>query len=252
MAMDRRERHPESIEDFRMAFQAMQARMWTSLPGIIKQFPGASGLGKMTVDVQPTIGGLALNSDGTSKSIQMPVLLDCPIVWQGGGGVTATFPIKAGDECLIVLSSRCIDAWWQRGFVAGAGIDPDGVTLGSTQMNPPDLRMHNLSDGFVIVGLRSQPREFAVDTANACLITDDGNTYFKLNPTTHAIAAHATGGIVLNGVTIDSSGNISGAANINASGTVTATTDVVGGGKHLATHVHAGVTAGTASTAPPT
>lgn len=47
-------------------------------------------------------------------------------------------------------------------------------------------------------------------------------------------------------------GDVTITGNLNVSQTVTATTDVVGGGKHLKTHVHGGVTAGAASTAAPT
>jgi hypothetical protein len=218
--MDQRERYSDDGETFRLAFQAMQSRLWTSMPCVVKKFPAASGIGKMILDAQPTINGIGRAKDGTPTTIQMPVLLDCPILWQGGGGVTGTFPIKADDECLVILASRCIDAWWQQGFQSGPA------------MNPPDLRMHSLSDGFALVGLRSLPREFAVDTANACLISDDGQTFFKLNPTTKAIAAQASGGINLNGVTIDSSGNL------HTPATITGDTDVIAAGKSGKGHQH--------------
>jgi hypothetical protein len=246
--MDRRERLLDEQEELlRVAFESMQARIWTGIPGVVKQFPAASGLAGMIVDIQPTVNGILRKLDGTFSPLQMPVLLDCPVMWQGGGGVTATFPIKAGDECLVVFSSRCIDAWWKAGFQAAIGGNANPA------MNPPDLRMHSLSDGFAFVGVRSLPRSYTVDLANACLITDDGQAYFKLNPTTHAVNILANGGVTinasaginLNGVTIDSSGNVGSPA------TVTATTDVVGGGKHLLTHVHSGVSTGSGDSGPP-
>lgn len=231
---DRRERVDDPAETLRLAVSAGLARAWTSLPGVVKQFPSVSDLGNQVIDVQPTINGLVRNSKnpGNYDSIQMPVLINCPIQFPGGGGVTMTFPIAAGDEGLIVLSARCIDAWWSQGWQPGPG------------MNPPDLRMHNLSDGFFIPGIRSNPRAtFVIDLQNACLITDDGQTFFKLNPTTKAIAAQASGGINLNGVTIDSNGNV------NSPATITATTDVVGGGIHLKTHTHSDPQGG--NTGPP-
>jgi streptogramin lyase len=178
----------------------------------------------MTADVQPTINGLARVPGNGYQSYQMPLLLDCPIVWQGGGGVTATFPIKVGDECLVVFASRDINNWFQQGWINQ-----------SPQMDPPEpFRMHNLSDGFAIVGLRSQPRAFATDTENAGLITDDGNTYVKVNPTTKAVAVQASGGINLNGLTIDSSGNLSTAGNISTtSGAVNAHTQMTVNGTVL-------------------
>jgi hypothetical protein len=241
--MDQRERYLDDAEVFRIAMESWQTRMWTALPAVIKQFPSASGLGPMIADVQPTVNGRVRTTAGIFQSIQMPILLDCPVVWQGGGGVTLTFPIKANDECLVVFSSRCIDAWWQQGFIAGQA----GVPVSGKQpMDPPDLRMHNLSDGFVLVGVRSLPRSYSIDTANVSLQSDDGEAFYKLNPTTHAAIITAPGGINLNGVTIDSSGNI------NSPATITASTDVVGDGISLKTHVHSGVETGGSDTGPPT
>jgi hypothetical protein len=185
----------------------------------------------MLADVQPAVNFVFPNGSGFTSQ-QLPLLINCPVQWQGGGGVTATFPIKpsivtngasdgSGDECLIIIASRCIDAWWQQGFKPGPA------------MNPPSLRMHNLSDGYALVGVRSLPREFPVDPENACITTDDGQTFFKLNPTTKAIALQAAGGIDLNGVTIDSSGNLKSPA------TITGQTDVKNGaGTSLTNHVH--------------
>ena len=211
--MDQRELYFDPAEGYRLAFEDGQAFLWTALPGVIVNFPAASGLGKMIADVQPAVNFVFPNADGTFTSQQLPLLVDCPVQWQGGGGVTTTFPIRpsvvtngvsdgSGDECLIILASRCIDSWWQQGFKPGPA------------MNPPSLRMHNLSDGYVLVGVRSHPREFAVDMENAALITDDGQTFFKLNPTTKAIALQAAGGISLNGVAIDGEGSVTTPENL--------------------------------------
>jgi hypothetical protein len=172
----------------------------------------------MTVDVQPLVNGRARQTDGTYKPLQMPVLLDCPILWQGGGGVTLTFPIKQGDECLIIVASRCIDGWYEAG--------PDN---GPT--DPPEFRMHNLSDGFALVGVKSLPKSWTVDSV-ATLRSDDNSTYVQLDPTGQAVKITAPGGVNINGVTIDSSGNV------NSPATITATTDVIGGGKSLKSHTH--------------
>jgi hypothetical protein len=210
--MDRRERYSTDEEVLRLAMHALQSRIWTALPGIVQRI-GNSG---QTVDVQPTINGRMRSPDGSTASIQMPVLLDCPVLWQGGGGATFTFPIAVGDECLVVISSRCIDAWWDRGGMQDA----------------PDIRMHNLSDGFALVGVRSRPRAFAVNAAGAELRSDDGSTFVRLNPTGQLVQVTAPGGISLNGVTIDASGNL------HTSATITADTDVIAGGRSGRNHTH--------------
>lgn len=223
--MDQRERSADQEEMIRLALKAMQSRIWTALPGIVEKFDAD----RMTVDVQPTINGVARAQDGSTFDLQMPVIPDCPVMFQGGGGATFTFPIAAGDECLLIFASRCIDSWWGQGGVQGQD----------------ELRMHNLSDGFAIVGLRSLPRAISVDPNVVRLRNDDDSAYYEFNPTAKTMTMVAPGGITMNGVTIDSSGNVGSPA------TVTATTDVVGGGKHLKTHVHSGVTAGGANTGAP-
>ena len=215
--MDRRERYRNDEEVLRLAMRALQARLWTTLPGRVESFNAA----QMTVEVQPTINGIVRKKDGTFISLTMPRLLDCPVEWQGGGGATFTFPIKPGDECVVHFSARCIDAWWKLGWKAAAA-----GQASNPAMDPPSLRMHSLSDGFALVGLRSLPRAFPVDQNNASLQSDDGATYVRLNPTARTVTVLAPGGINLNGVAIDSAGN------------VVTSGDVTSKGKVLATHTH--------------
>lgn len=223
--MDRRERYAADEEVFRLAFRGMQSRLWTALPGIVQRFDA----GEMKVDVQPTINGRVRAPDGSISSIRMPLLLDCPVLWQGGGGATFTFPISPGDECLVVFASRCIDGWWASGNVA----------------DPPDIRMHNLSDGFALVGVRSRPRAFTANTSAAELRSDDGSTFVRLDPAGQLVEVTAPGGINLNGVTIDASGNV------HTPATITADTDVVAAGVSAKEHTHSGMQPGGGNSGPP-
>lgn len=86
-------------------------QVWTALPGIIQKFDA----GALTCEVQPAIKGRITQEDGSIQLVNMPLLLDCPVVFPHGGGCSLTFPIKAGDECLVVFASRGIDYWWQLG-----------------------------------------------------------------------------------------------------------------------------------------
>lgn len=72
-----------------------------------------------------------------NSNVAYPKLVDCPVMVLQGGGIAARFPISTGDNCLIFFSDRCIDDWYTNG-----GANP-----------PPDGRLHDLSDGFVLVGL---------------------------------------------------------------------------------------------------
>ncbi|WP_333986128.1 Gp138 family membrane-puncturing spike protein [Burkholderia orbicola] len=162
--MDRRERTDDELEALKHAIGARLTEVWTALPGTVESFDPVA----MTVTVQLGTKDSIRNEDGTVSTSPFPLLTDCPVVWQGGGGVTATFPIAAGDECLVVFASRCIDAWWQSGGV-------------QEQAEP---RTHSLADGFALVGVRSRPRALAgVSATSAQLRSDDGVTFVDLNPT---------------------------------------------------------------------
>lgn len=202
---DRREELDDPEEAFRLSFEGKQAGMWTALPGIIESFdPDA-----MTCTVQPTIQGVRTLPDRTKAPVTMPLLLDCPVVFQGGGGATLTFPLAQGDECLVVFASRCIDGWWQSG-----GVQPQA-----------EVRMHDLSDGFVLPGVRSQPRKFTV-AGKPRLTNDEGDTYVELDPAGQVSLVADGASVVVGGGAVA----ITGALTIN--------------GQPYATHKHLGVTPG--------
>lgn len=186
--MDRRERLDDPVEATRAAMEGMLAEAWTSLPGIVQSFdPDAE-----TVTVQPSIRGRIEQPDGSVISVNLPLLVDVPVIFPGGGGFTLTFPVKEGDECLVVFASRCIDAWWQSGGIG----------------EPLEPRMHNLSDGFALVGPRSQPRTLpGVSTENVQLRTDDGMASVTIKPD-YTINASNPGG----SINMPPDGNVTGTA----------------------------------------
>jgi len=207
--MDRREKVADGEELLRLAMEGHQSGLWTALPGIIASFNASA----LTCSVQPSISGEVRGKDGTVSTIKMPLLLDCPVVFPGGGGCTLTFPVSPGDECLVVFSSRCIDSWWQRGGVQGQA----------------KKRMHDLSDGFVLPGCRSQPRKFTA-AGKTQLRTDNGSTLIEIEPGAVRIKAAQ--------VTIE--------GNLNVTGTT------IGNSVNLNTHRHIDVTPGTGTSGIPT
>ena len=211
-----------------------QSRIWTALPGIIVSFDPD----KHTVSVQPAIKGRKRLPDGTYEEIDMPVLLDCPVVFPGGGGVTLTFPLKAGDECLVVFASRCIDGWWQLGGV----------------QNPAEFRMHDLSDGFCIPGGRSQPRAFTARTDVARLTADNGNGYVEIDPDTGNMSIASFGALFIysqNKANITAPNGIAITGNVKITGNLQVTGTTIGNGVNLNTHVHSGVQSGSGSSGGP-
>ncbi|HCX4182705.1 TPA: hypothetical protein OZS06_004876, partial [Escherichia coli] len=174
--------------DVRLAGSVMSA-LRVSMPGIVQSFdPDA-----VTVVVQPAIKGYEPDSNGINQSTTLPLLVDVPVVFPRGGGCTLTFPVKAGDECLVIFADRCIDFWWQSGGI----------------QEPVDERMHDLSDAFCIVGPQSQAKKIGdISTSAVELRSDDGETKLSLNPASGAINGTAPGGFNLNGLKILSDGRL--------------------------------------------
>lgn len=252
-------------------FTGRQAMIWTAIPGIVQSFDAAA----LTCEVQPAIQGKVRQEDGTIRLVNLPLLLDCPVVFPHAGGVSLTFPIKAGDECLVVFSCRAIDLWWQSG-----GVQP-----------PAETRMHDLSDGFVIPGPYSQVKKISgVSTVAAELRSDDGKARLSLNPTTHDVSLVTPGNVsaqvggnmaatvsgtlsataggattlkcpsllidcpsthITGTLQIDGKVTGSGGLAVSGGGGATVTGDVVADGISLKGHVHSGVQGGSSNTGGP-
>jgi len=225
-----------------VALDGLRSGIWTAMPGIIQSFSA----GAVTATVQLAIKGIQHFPDGAARFVNMPLLVDVPVHFPRGGGCTLTFPVAKGDECLVVFSARCIDAWWQSG-----GVQP-----------PIEPRVHDLSDGFAFVGFFSQATKIAgISTASAQLRSNDGATYIDLNPTSQKVKIVAPGGFDVvtplatfsNGVTITGLltfiGGMVGSAVSGAAAVFNGVLNVIGqitaNGKRVDdTHTHNGVQPG--------
>ncbi|MGE5989813.1 Gp138 family membrane-puncturing spike protein [Klebsiella michiganensis] len=194
--------------------QAIMSAMRVSIPGIIQSFdPNA-----VTAIVQPAIKGAEQDESGAEVSVNLPLLVDVPVVFPRGGGCTLTFPVKEGDECLVIFADRCIDFWWQSGGI----------------QEPVDGRMHDLSDAFAIIGPQSQAKKISGISSSAVeLRSDDGSTKLSLDPASGAINGKAPGGFNLNGLQILPDGRLQ-----------------LVDGSIVDKHTHGGVEFGGSSTAP--
>lgn len=154
--MDRNQLLNDAETAMRVALDGRQAQLWTALPGIVQSVDWDA----MTVEVQPAIQGVVANEDGSSSYVNLPLLVDVPLCFPSGGGFILTMPLVAGDEVLVVIASRCIDAWWQNG---GVGI-------------PMEARMHDLSDGYALPGPRSLPQVVPTPSPTAAQLRNDAGT----------------------------------------------------------------------------
>ena len=91
-----------------------------------------TGVQAKTISVQPVINRVV-----NQKSIELPEFTMVPPVFMQGGGSYTAHPIAVGDYCLLILTERCFDRWYD----------------GSDFQDPSEFRMHDYSDGLAIVGV---------------------------------------------------------------------------------------------------
>jgi len=181
--------------------------------------------------VQPTIQGSVADPSGNVRLVNLPVLVDVPLVWPKAGGFALTFPVAAGDEVLVVFSCRCIDSWWQSGGIGA----------------PAEARMHDLSDGFAILAPTSQPKKLSnVSSANVQLRNYAGDTLVEITPDGKANITGASE-INLTAPVI----NLTGTMNLNGQMTQTGGSMTIGG-VTFGTHKHTGVQTGGGTSGGPT
>ena len=181
--MKRSERVGILSETILNALNEWQSNLYTAMPGIVIDIDASKC---PVLKVQPAINRIYTNPrDGSKSWIKMPILLDVPLLMYGGGGITLTCPVAIGDECLVLFADRCIDAWYQNGCSISNG--------NINTQNQVEFRMHDLSDGFALVGLRSLPRKLSnYSTTSAQLRSDDGGVIIDMDPSTHAITVSAS------------------------------------------------------------
>lgn len=115
-------------------FSSLNCHQWATVLG----FTAA----KQTVTVQIAVRRQVPqvnNGKAVYVSKAYPVLVDVPIFVPSGGKGYVSFPVTAGDTCLILFNDRDYDQFWATGNV----------------QDPNSGRMHDLSDGLAIIGFRT-------------------------------------------------------------------------------------------------
>ena len=194
----------------------------TCLPGSIVSFDSSTQI----ASIQPLLKRKFVND----QEVDLPLCINCPVIFPGAGGFVMTFPVEPGDECLIVFSERALDTWIQSG----------GAQL------PLDTRRHSLSDAIAILGLKSQPNKLPAVFASGIELKDvAGNTFCRVK----------SDGVDIKGNTL-----VTGDLTVDGDTDITGTLDVIGiatADDHFSgivsgeTHTHSGVTPGAGVSGPP-
>lgn len=131
------------------------AGIHTALPGRIETFDGS------LASVKPLIKKVF--TDGVELSL--PVIPGVPVIFPATSDFQFTFPLKKGDDCLIIFSERDLSNWIAKG--------EDSI--------PADTKKYDLSDAIAIPGLYSpavDPKTY--DDTNV-IMSFKGAT-FKIQP----------------------------------------------------------------------
>jgi hypothetical protein len=134
------ERAADTDEAIRRNNDHVKQSLRVALPAQVVSFDSD----KQTIVAQPTIREKVINKEtGTVEWIQLPQLVDVPVIFPGADNYVITFEPKAGDEVLLVFMDMCMDSWWFSGGV----------------QNWNDRRRHDLSDAVALLGFRSRPNK---------------------------------------------------------------------------------------------
>jgi hypothetical protein len=184
-----RQRHADNIETIQTHLDGRQMQIHTAIPGHIVSYNPVT----MTASVQIGIQAMHEQIDGTIQAVTIMPVADVPVHFPAGGGHTMTFPVRPGDECLVIFSERNIDNWFARGGV----------------QQPGDYRMHDLNDCFVLVGTRSQPNVLSnVSNDTVQLRSDDGNTFVEVDGVGGNLRMKCQNEITLDAPTVHVTGQI--------------------------------------------
>lgn len=126
----------------RRAIEVVLRSVSTAEPGVIESFDADA----CTADVQPLLMRIVRSETGKTARRQN-VVTHAPVLFVGGGGSRLTFPVKRGDQCLLIVASRAIDRWNEIG----------------EELDPQNERHHHITDAIAIVGLTPQAHAKAVN-----------------------------------------------------------------------------------------
>lgn len=156
--------------------------------GIIQNFYADDLTADVLIANKKTIN---LNSDGTQNVrnyalIRAKVCYCTPYI---------TYPLKAGDECILLFSDREIESWFINGNV-------------NPEIYP---RLHDLTDAIAIVGLRSLPNMISILADALHLFYGSSDIQLLDNQ------------ININSTLLNITGNTAQTGNTTQTGTITAT-----------------------------
>jgi hypothetical protein len=175
-------RSPSLIEVLRYAMDQASGEIFVALPGKVVSYSPS----KQTADIKPLLKKDLVFDDGTEEAEALPILPEVPVVFPRGGGYFLSFPLEAGDNVLLVFCDRSIDSYSQ--------------SSGAVDIDPIDLRTHDIADAVAIPGFFPNPRALRDPIGRGAVLGKEGGTQVRARGDTVEIttrgAEAAAGGFV--------------------------------------------------------
>lgn len=145
---------PEFSDVIRSIFDTMMLDHYVAMPAKVVKYDSAT----QYADVQPQL--YQKFNDGSLQAY--PVIPGVPVKHPRaqGGKSFIHLPLEAGDDVILIFSSRSLDNWKSSG----------GMT------DPDDSRKNHLTDAFALAGGSAKPDAFKVQDPTAIEITNDQAT----------------------------------------------------------------------------
>lgn len=134
--------NPDLTTILNLVKREIKAEMNCVSIGKIQAFDATNMTATITINYQKVLKNGTTNSKGDVRDviIEYPVLVRVPVVILNGGGGYLTFPITAGDQCILMFCDRDIDNW---------------MKTESASQPPNSMRLHDLTDAIALVGIKS-------------------------------------------------------------------------------------------------
>ena len=100
-------------------------------------------VGENTISCKPV-----MNRVVNGESVELPVFIEVPPIILNGGNNYIALPISEGDYALLIITERCYDRWYN----------------GQDFLEPLELRMHDYSDGFALIGINPKKALVSIPT----------------------------------------------------------------------------------------
>lgn len=159
-------RSPDGAEVARIIMDAVSAGLFVGRPGKIEVYNPLT----QTASIKPLLKNTIIDEEGREETEELPIINEVPVLFPRGGGFFASLPLKKGDNVLLLFMDRSIDLYMS--------------STGNIDIDPIDLRQHDISDAVAISGFGPLPKAIKEDVStNAIFGQDLGGVQVRVTPT---------------------------------------------------------------------